>query len=128
MTQDTHLSFQLPRSSIVERILIPKFYDPELKTAEIEASKDFELFPLSDLLFLGAEGSRLGSWIRREHYGSGNIPFVRTSDLVNWRIRPDFKKAVSEEVYKSVQGTQDIQPNDLLFVAHGTYLVGKQPL
>ncbi|WP_155644364.1 hypothetical protein [Burkholderia territorii] len=125
MSDGTHLAFKLPRSSVIDRILIPKFYDPELVAAEQEALEKFDLVELGDVLLPGARGSRLGNWIRREHYGSGEIPFVRTSDLVNWRIRPDFKKAVSDDVYQSVKAIQDISPNDILFVAHGTYLVGQ---
>jgi hypothetical protein len=121
---ETHLAFSLNRRDIRGRILIPKYYDPDLGAADKLASKEFDLVPLANLLYQGAEGSRLGSWIRRDHYGSGDIPYVRTSDLVNWRIRPDYKKAVSEEVYQSVQGAQDVQAGDILFVAHGTYLVG----
>jgi hypothetical protein len=126
--KNTHLTFQLPRKSLVDRILIPKFYDPELLSAADEAQNDYHLVELCDLLLPGVKGSRLGTWIRREHYGSGEIPFVRTSDLANWRIRPDFKKGVSEEVYLSVKTIQDIAPNDILFVAHGTYLVGQVAL
>lgn len=121
---DTHLAFSLRRKDVSGRILIPKFYDPDLRAAQELASKHYDLRRLGDLLRPGAEGSRLGSWIRREHYGSGDIPYVRTSDLVNWRIRPDYKKAVSEEVYESVRAVQDVRVNDILFVAHGTYLVG----
>lgn len=122
--EETHLAFSLRREQVAGRILIPKFYDPDLRVAQKLAAKHFELRRLGDLLYPGAEGSRLGTWIRREHYGSGEIPYVRTSDLVNWRIRPDYKKAVSEQVYESVKDTQDVKVGDVLFVAHGTYLVG----
>lgn len=122
--QQTHLSFSISRSSLRNRILIPKYYDPELLTACASAEADFELHELSLLLAPGSQGSRLGNWIRREHYGSGNIPFVRTSDLNDWRIRPDYKKGVSEDIYKSVAERQDVQAGDILMVAHGTYLIG----
>ena len=120
-----HLSFSRGRESLVGRILIPKFYDPDLDSAKKMAKRaGFELVSLGDILKEGALGSRLGSWVRREHYGSGNIPYVRTSDLSHWRIRPDYKKGVSAELYKSLKERQDIRTNDILFVAHGTYLVG----
>lgn len=31
-------------------------------------------------------------------YGTGNIPFIRTSDISNWEIKADFKHGVSEEI------------------------------
>ncbi|MDQ7830864.1 MAG: hypothetical protein RDU30_03960 [Desulfovibrionaceae bacterium] len=118
-----HLAFSINRKDIISRILIPKYYNPELSDSILAASEKFNLVPLCDLLDPIA-GSQLGNWIRREHYGSGEIPYVRTSDLSHWRIRPDFKKGISEAVYKRYAAKQDIRENDVLFVAHGTYLVG----
>lgn len=119
-----HLSFSVARTALRARILIPKYYDPEIATAEALAEAEFALPRLGDLLLPGAQGSRLGSWIRREHYGTGPIPFVRTSDLNGWRVRPDYKKGVSKDVYDQVSTRQDVRAGDILFVAHGTYLVG----
>lgn len=119
-----HLSFSIRRSEIVNKILIPKYYDPELASSDEIASADFELPMLRDLLLAGAQGSRLGTWIRREYYGTGSVPYVRTSDLNNWRLRPDFKKGVAQSVHDQVAKRQDVQAGDILMVAHGTYLVG----
>ena len=121
----SHLSFSIRRSQVVEGIFIPKFYDPDVEHAhQLAEESGFDLPYLEDILDPGAEGSRLGNWIRREHYGSGGVPYVRTSDLSHWRIRPDWKKGVSEALYDSLSEKQDIQVSDILFVAHGTYLVG----
>jgi hypothetical protein len=121
---DTHLAFSLGRDAIRDRVLIPKYYDPDLSLAATMSSTKFELCPLGDILASGERGSRLGSWIRRELYGSGDVPFVRTSDLSHWRVRPDYKKGVAEDVYQSLRATQDVKASDILMVAHGTYLVG----
>jgi len=120
----THLHFTLPRKEIVDRILIPKFYDPDLSEAVSSASSDFDLPTLGSLLLPGKAGSQLGIWLPRENYGSGEVPFVRTSDLYHWRIRPDFKKGVSQEVYERYAARSDVKVGDILFVAHGTYLIG----
>ncbi|HEV7369977.1 hypothetical protein [Arenibaculum sp.] len=119
-----HLSFSIRRDQLTSRILIPKYYDPELTESLGVAEQQFELVPLRELLEPGDAGSRLGDWIRREHYGSGEIPFVRTSDLSHWRVRADFKKGVSEDIYLEYAAKQDVRANDILMVAHGTYLVG----
>jgi hypothetical protein len=121
----THLAFSLPRRAVRGGILIPKYYDPDLEEAHRLASTDFNLPSLGEVLEPGEQGSRLGDWVRRDFYGSGDIPFVRTSDLSHWRIRPDHKKAVSDDVYESYRERQSVQADDLLFVAHGTYLVGE---
>jgi len=99
-------------------------YDPELDTAVRLASRDFELPTLGDVLLPGTGGSQLGTWIPREHYGTGDVPYVRTSDLTNWRIRPDYKKGVAATLYEELKGRQDVKHLDLLMVAHGSYLVG----
>jgi hypothetical protein len=125
---DTHLSFSLARTELRSRILIPKYYDPDLELAAKRAAENCDLRKLGDLLLPGAAGSRLGDWVEREHYGTGRIPYVRTSDLSHWRIRPDHKKSLSEHIYEQYRERQDIRQNDLLMVAHGTYLVGNTAL
>lgn len=121
---DSHLHFTMQKAKLVDRILIPKFYDPDLDEAAHLASPHFELPALRDLLAPGKAGSQLGVWLPRENYGSGDIPFVRTSDLFHWRIRPDFKKGISAEVYKEFKHRIDVTKGDILMVAHGTYLIG----
>lgn len=121
---DTHLAFSLTRTQVRSRILIPKYYDPDLDLAAERAKERYDLPRLGELLLPGEAGSRLGDWIRREFYGTGPIPYVRTSDLSHWRIRPDYKKGISEEVYERYKQRQDVGPGDILMVAHGTYLVG----
>jgi hypothetical protein len=120
----THLHFATSRKKLVDRILIQKFYDPDLTQAANLAADQFELLTLGELLQEGKAGSQLGVWLPRENYGSGAVPFVRTSDLFHWRIRPDFKKGVSEEVYDEYRHRIEVQKDDLLMVAHGSYLIG----
>lgn len=123
---ETHLAFRIRRDQVREQIFIPKFYDPDLQAAVDSASAArFDVPLLGDLLLSGRNGSRLGTWIRREHYGTGDIPYVRTSDLAHWRIRPDYKKGIAPEIYETVRERQDVRAGDLLMVAHGSYLIGK---
>ncbi|MGQ4809970.1 hypothetical protein NKDENANG_03413 [Candidatus Entotheonellaceae bacterium PAL068K] len=57
-------------------------------------------------------------------YGTGPIPFIRTSDIANWEIKLDPKHAVSTEIYEGFKDRQDVQAGDILMVRDGTYLVG----
>src|SRR5258707_7765636 len=70
----THLAFTVRRSDLKDSILIPKYYDPELAQAADLASADFQLHRIAEFLEEGSAGSKLGVWVRREHYGSGPIP------------------------------------------------------
>ncbi len=42
-------------------------------------------------------------------YGTGTIPFIRTSDISNWEIKADFKHGVSEEIYENLRGKVDVK-------------------
>lgn len=67
---------------------------------------------------------RSGDEIGKLAYGSGQIPFVRTSDISNWEIKLDPKHGVSEDVYESLADRQDVREGDILMVRDGTYLIG----
>ncbi len=57
-------------------------------------------------------------------YGTGDIPFIRTSDISGWEIKADHKHGVNRSIYENLRLKQDIKPYDLLMVKDGTYLVG----
>jgi type I restriction enzyme M protein len=63
-----------------------------------------------------------GIEIGKMAYGTGHIPFIRTSDISNWELKGDPKQSVSEEIYGA--NKQDVQPEDIFVVRDGTYLVG----
>ena len=58
-------------------------------------------------------------------YGTGEIPFIRTSDIVNWEVKADPKHGVSEEIYAEYAAKQDVRAGDIFFVRDGTYLIGQ---
>jgi type I restriction enzyme M protein len=57
-------------------------------------------------------------------YGTGPIPFIRTSDISNWELKADPKQGVSEELYDSLKDKLDVKAGDILMVRDGTYLIG----
>ena len=57
-------------------------------------------------------------------YGTGNIPFIRTSDISNWELKSDPKHGVSRQIFESYQKKQGVQVGDILMVRDGTYLIG----
>ena len=57
-------------------------------------------------------------------YGTGPIPFIRTSDLSNWELKADPKHGVSEELFLAAQGQVGRPGGDILMVRDGTYLIG----
>jgi type I restriction enzyme M protein len=118
------LGFLLPVAKVRNRIFVPKYYDPEIE-AELEGlKKTHELVSLGDLqkdrILLVDTGVEIGKMA----YGTGTIPFIRTSDLSNWEIKADFKHGISEEIYEGIKHKVDVRTGDILLVRDGTYLIG----
>jgi type I restriction enzyme M protein len=57
-------------------------------------------------------------------YGTGTVPFIRTSDITNWELKSDPKQNVSKELYDEYKDKLDVRAEDLFVVRDGTYLVG----
>lgn len=109
---------------IRDSVYIPKYYDPELaqRTAELESTHTCQ--SIAALVKAGIVSATTGDEIGKAAYGTGDIPFVRTSDIANWEIKSFPKQGVSEEIYQEYAASQDVQPGDILFVRDGTYLIG----
>ena len=122
-----HLGFNINKNQIKNDIFIPEYYNPEIgnELKKLKNSKKFDLISIEELLKKKIISITRGNEIGSQNYGTGNIPFVRTSDLVNWEIKFDPIKAVSNEVYDQFKKSQNIKLNDILFVNDGTFLIGR---
>jgi type I restriction enzyme M protein len=76
--------------------------------------------------WLGAPGghSSTGIEVGKMAYGTGTVPFIRTSDISNWELKADPKHGVSDELYAALGPKLDIRAGDILMVRDGTYLIG----
>lgn len=128
--EECHLGFTVANEDIANNVYIPESYKPEIKEKLniIKRTKKFKLLKFGDLVeekkILIKRGNEIGS----KYYGTGNIPFVRTTDIVNWEIKMDAVKSVSEEIYQKYKKQQDVQINDILFVNDGTFLIGRSSM
>jgi len=122
-----HLGFSIRLSEIKEFILIPNYYDPEVKQelGELEKSGNYELISIGDLVERRVISIRRGHEVGSRYYGMGSVPFIRTSDIVNWEIKADPIKSIPEEIYEKYKMVQDIKENDVLLVTDGTFLIGR---
>ena len=127
MTQPTadHLGFMIRYSAIKEGIFIPKYYNPEIENTLTLLSDTHYLIPISKLIADKHVKIATGHEIGKMAYGTGEIPFVRTSDISNWEIKTDPKQGVSQAVYEQYASRQDVQDGDIFFVRDGTYLIGQ---
>lgn len=118
------ISYKIKNTDLVNNILIPKYYDPALYEEIKNLKTSHDLFILGDLIDSGVISVQTGHEIGKMAYGTGNIPFVRTSDISNWEIKTIPKQGVSEDIYSIYADKEDIQPDDILMVRDGTYLIG----
>lgn len=127
LDEESHLGFVIPTKDIKENIYIPESYKPEIKEKLnlIKKSKEYSLIKFGELVENGTVQIKRGNEIGSEYYGTGKIPFIRTTDIVNWEIKMDTVKAVAEEIYEKYNRQQDVQENDILFVNDGTFLIGR---
>lgn len=117
-------TFWVNKKSLINSILLPKYYDPEI-TSELEKlKKTCDLYTFSELISDGILSFSTGDEIGKMAYGTGNIPFIRTSDFSNWEIKFDPKQGISQEIYDQYSQMQNVAENDILLVRDGTYLIG----
>lgn len=127
INRPSHLGWYMKISDLKDNILLPKYYNPDIQT-ELDtymSSGDFELKTLKDLqkekILAVSRGHEVGS----ENYGTGDIPFVRTSEISNWEVTSDCTHCISEDIYLKYKEKQNLEVEDILVVNDGTYLMGR---
>lgn len=123
-TERDHLGFILRSDEMRNRILVPKYYNPEIDAELTRLSSTHNLVTIGDLIYSGKISASTGAEVGKMAYGTGKIPFIRTSDISNWEIKADFKHGVSQEIYDAYKDACDIESGDILIVRDGTYLIG----
>lgn len=117
-------TFWLSKSKIREHIYLPKYYDPDVSNELLHLSNTCDCISIGDLIKRNIIALNTGDEIGKMAYGTGDIPFLRTSDFSNWEIKHDPKQGVSEEIYQTYAPKQDLKAGDILLVRDGTYLIG----
>lgn len=119
-----HLGFAIKQSQIIDSIYLPIYYNPEICESLNSLKDRYELVTVAELAERGLVSLSNGDEVGKLAYGTGSIPFIRTSDIANWEIKLDPKQGLSEEIYESLRAKQDVKAFDILMVKDGTYLVG----
>lgn len=118
------LGFSVPQGEVISNVLCPRYYDP-LLGSEIDSLKETHTLALfQDLVDQGILSVSTGDELGKLAYGTGNIPFIRTSDISNWELKSDPKHGVSRQIFENYRKKQDVQVGDILMVRDGTYLIG----
>jgi type I restriction enzyme M protein len=122
--QSSRLGSTLSLSAIKENVLCPRYYDPELDSEAELLQKTHDIVLFMDLVESGAVELSTGNEVGKLAYGTGSIPFIRTSDISNWELKADPKHGLDRDIYEALREKQDVRPLDILIVRDGTYLVG----
>ena len=117
-------SFSLMSTSIRNGVLVPRYYDPSISKSLSRFRTECDLVTIGELRSTGALTLGTGHEVGKLAYGTGPIPFVRTSDLGNWELKSDPKQSVSVEIAALYADKQSAEAGDILLVRDGTYLVG----
>ncbi|MEM3208120.1 MAG: N-6 DNA methylase [Halobacteria archaeon] len=119
--------FTLYEGGLVNDILIPRYYNPDTDK-EIDQFARSGKYRVQSIDGLRKEGvlsvKGAGATVRPTDYGTGDVPFVRTSDISNLEINHDTPHKVSRDLWEQFQEKQDLRPGDILFVKDGTFLIG----
>jgi len=118
------IKYWIESDRIRDRVFIPKYYSPEIDARLESLRQTHQLRSVRDLIEAGFLSSATGDEIGKNAYGTGDIPFVRTSDIANWEIKAAPKQGVSDAIYQEYAAVQDVQEGDILVVRDGTYLIG----
>jgi len=118
------IHFWQSSQNIKNASFIPKYYDPDLDALGDSIRTTHDCQTIESLVASGVLTVSAGDELGKLAYGTGNIPFVRTSDIANWEIKSSPKQGISEQIYEEYAKKQDVAYGDILFVRDGTYLIG----
>ncbi len=110
--------------------LVPRYYLQDVAPAEWEAEllRGATWVTLRELVDRGVLDVRKGHEVGADAYGTGDVPFVRTSDISNFEIAADPTKGVSDKIYETYRPQQRLRPGDVLMVVDGRYRIGAAAL
>jgi type I restriction enzyme M protein len=95
-----------------------------MKNLDFGIAQGCELVSFGDLVSQQLLSINKGHEVGSEAYGSGDIPFVRTSDITNFEIRSDSANGVSQDIYELYAKQQKLSEGDVLLVVDGRYRIG----
>lgn len=118
------LGFVRPFSDVTTGILLAKYYEPGIESVLSQMRDDFDLVTIGELVEGGAVTVTTGTEVGKMAYSTGDVPFVRTSDLASWELNENAKQKVSRKTYLMNRDAAGIEADDILLVRDGTFLIG----
>ncbi|MFC6616444.1 N-6 DNA methylase [Deinococcus radiophilus] len=105
---------------------VPRYYFNDDEAGKLDNIG--QVITIGELIRMGVLKIRKGHEVGSENYGTGDIPFIRTSDINNLEFSSDPTNSVSEEIYEMYSKKQNIAAGDILMAVDGRYRIGKTAL
>lgn len=122
-------TFQM-NADIVKKtgILVPRYYwNSKMQEIEEDAkNENIELISLRQLIDEGIIKNFDGNGSPKSDFkGTGEIPYIRVKDIVNWQIYKDPTALIPESEYNRLyKEEKELKPKDILYVRRGSYRIG----
>lgn len=106
--------------------MVPRYhyYKSDVALDECGVAAGARVLTLAELVKKKIISIRKGHEVGSDAYGTGDVPFIRTSDIANFEVSNDPTKSVSEEIYEQYAAQQNLRPGDILMVVDGRYRIG----
>lgn len=121
---NNQLGFVISSIDIENYVLAPRAYTYKIMDESQFDPNAHVLKRIGELIEEGVIQVSTGDEVGKLSYGTGTIPFVRTSDISNWEIKSDPKHLLSDTIYEQLACKQDVREGDILMVKDGSYLIG----
>ncbi len=109
--------------------LVPRYFIQDVENHFNDTNFEVKEFcAIGDLISKKHLQIKKGNEVGSAAYGTGAIPFIRTSDITNLEINTDPTKSVSIEYFEKYKKTQNIKFGDILFVSDGRYRIGRSAI
>ena len=113
-------AFKISSAEIKESVLLPKYYDPSIEEELKNLSENCDLYSLGKLKSEEHINYYTGDEIGKMAYGTGEIPFFRTSDFANWELKHNPKQGISEDIYEIYTVKKQVEIDDIFLDRDGT--------
>lgn len=124
LEKETELGCKVALKDYRSSILAPRSFTGTIGVSVEDKKNEYDFVTLGELIDRGVISVATGDEVGKLEYGAGDVPFIRTSDISNWRVSSDSKHKISESTYQALRSKQDIQVGDILMVKDGGYLIG----
>lgn len=118
-------TFLVKAADIKDDVYVPRYYWPK-PAEELAHVPGVTPVSMDDLLEKGIVKWWPGHGSPPSEYkGTGDIPYIRVSDIVNWELYRNPVTGIPRHIYEKIKGKGvTLQPMDIVFVRRGSYRIG----